>query len=370
MITESDMGCLKINYTSDTKLPAVSDHASTLLSNHASTRLSTGLGSGTWITYTDGEAIQHLHYLPDKKLRFFSSLAFGNTNKFVLLSLPASAGEEQIDQRLTSFNSRYTFSAKEKDIETGYSYFGARYYTSDLSIWLKVDPLSDKYPSLSPYNYCANNPIKLIDPNGEDIYSINEDGNITLCEGTNSKTDYFYWGEIKRNDKGQITNKFVTVNKEKAEYKSFTKTEGTVDIPIRKNVSYSRYDFNNSKDAESIYNFIIDNDDLNGKSGAKNEWGLNIMSSNGKDFGILTSGGTPGEEAGATAVSNWFTENQSTKGLVWKSNNHNHPSSTTDPSTADTRYAASVRTLQASPIQFILNPNKKKGDLYQKAIHY
>ncbi|MCR4812933.1 MAG: hypothetical protein K5867_10130 [Bacteroidales bacterium] len=58
---------------------------------------------------------------------------------------------------------------KEKDAETGYHYFGARYYNSDLSIWLSVDPMSDKYPSLSPYNYCAWNPLKLVDPNGCDI---------------------------------------------------------------------------------------------------------------------------------------------------------------------------------------------------------
>ena len=63
----------------------------------------------------------------------------------------------------------HTFSAKEKDTETGLSYFGSRYYSSDLSIWLSVDPMSDKYPSLSPYVYCANNPIKLVDPNGEEI---------------------------------------------------------------------------------------------------------------------------------------------------------------------------------------------------------
>ena len=62
----------------------------------------------------------------------------------------------------------YTFSAKERDPETGLSYFGARYYTSDLGIWLSVDPMSAKYPSLSPYTYCANNPVKLVDPNGEE----------------------------------------------------------------------------------------------------------------------------------------------------------------------------------------------------------
>ncbi|MBO7491043.1 MAG: matrixin family metalloprotease [Bacteroidales bacterium] len=76
----------------------------------------------------------------------------------------------------------YTFSAKERDVETGLSYFGSRYYSSDLSIWLSVDPQSEKYASLSPYNYCANNPVKLVDPNGEEVWissSINENGEKT-----------------------------------------------------------------------------------------------------------------------------------------------------------------------------------------------
>ncbi len=69
---------------------------------------------------------------------------------------------------LSTLHSSHTFSAKERDSETGLSYFGSRYYSSDLSIWLSVDPMSDKYPSLSPYVYCADNPVKLVDPNGEE----------------------------------------------------------------------------------------------------------------------------------------------------------------------------------------------------------
>ena len=64
----------------------------------------------------------------------------------------------------------FTFSAKERDSETGLSYFGSRYYSSDLSIWLSVDPMSDKYASLSPYTYCADNPVKLVDPDGDTLY--------------------------------------------------------------------------------------------------------------------------------------------------------------------------------------------------------
>ncbi|MFY9419231.1 MAG: RHS repeat-associated core domain-containing protein, partial [Bacteroidales bacterium] len=47
-----------------------------------------------------------------------------------------------------------------------YTYFGARYYDSDLSGWLSVDTMSDKYPNTSSYMYCSGNPVKLIDPNG------------------------------------------------------------------------------------------------------------------------------------------------------------------------------------------------------------
>ena len=70
---------------------------------------------------------------------------------------------------LLTANSTYTFSAKERDSETGLSYFGSRYYSSDLSVWLSVDPMAGKYPSLSPYTYCADNPVRVVDPNGEEI---------------------------------------------------------------------------------------------------------------------------------------------------------------------------------------------------------
>ena len=63
-----------------------------------------------------------------------------------------------------------SFTGKERDSETGFSYFGARYYDSDiLTGWLSVDPMADKYPSLSPYAYCAWNPVRLVDPDGEEI---------------------------------------------------------------------------------------------------------------------------------------------------------------------------------------------------------
>ena len=71
-----------------------------------------------------------------------------------------------------------SFTGKERDEETGYSYFGARYYDSDLSgLFLSVDPMADKYPSISTYAYCAWNPIRIIDPNGDSVIVCGEQSN-------------------------------------------------------------------------------------------------------------------------------------------------------------------------------------------------
>ncbi len=93
---------------------------------------------------------------------------FGIMNSTFRITSPhTDVPQPTANYSLLTANSSFTFSAKERDPETGYSYFGSRYYSSDLSIWLSVDPMSDKYPSLSPYTYCAENPVKLVDPDGE-----------------------------------------------------------------------------------------------------------------------------------------------------------------------------------------------------------
>ena len=68
-----------------------------------------------------------------------------------------------------SADDRYKFTSKERDTETGYDYFGARYYDSWLGRWLQVDPLADKYPGWSPFNYAKNDPLRFTDPDGKGI---------------------------------------------------------------------------------------------------------------------------------------------------------------------------------------------------------
>jgi len=99
-------------------------------------------------------------------------------------------GELFVSQMAGSFDSRYKFTGKERDEETGYDYFGARYYDSDLSQWLSVDPMSDKRPNLSPYNYCQWNPIGRTDPDGalDWIPPTDESGNWIAEKGDNAWT--------------------------------------------------------------------------------------------------------------------------------------------------------------------------------------
>jgi len=99
------------------------------------------LGSANWITDAAGRPIQYLHYAP--------------------------FGELIADTRLTNYRERFKFTGKERDEESGYDYFGARYYWSLLMHWLSVDPLADKYPGISPYAYAAWNPVKYVDPDGK-----------------------------------------------------------------------------------------------------------------------------------------------------------------------------------------------------------
>jgi len=105
------------------------------------------LGSSNYITGRRGNVTQHMEYLP--------------------------YGELLADEHLNSPNFPYKFTpvptsvgSKELDEETGLYYYGARYYDPKISLWLSVDPLAEKYPGMSPYNYTAGNPVKYIDPTG------------------------------------------------------------------------------------------------------------------------------------------------------------------------------------------------------------
>ena len=132
----------------------------------------------------------------------------------------------------------YKFNGKEKDDETGLYYYGARYYTPEVSVWLSVDPLSDKYPEISPFAYCAGNPVRLIDPNGLNIDDyFNEFGKYL---GTDNATSHNV--KIISQDSW---NAAKTINENKVE---------TIDHKLGNSLSYNPSEIEQSTEAAlSIY---------------------------------------------------------------------------------------------------------------------
>ena len=104
------------------------------------------LGSSSLITDNNGTLVQHLEYVP--------------------------FGEVFLEENRSTWSTPFKFTSKELDAETGLYYFGARYYDPKTSVWLNVDPLAEKYVGWSSYNYCLNNPVKFVDPDGKEPTTI------------------------------------------------------------------------------------------------------------------------------------------------------------------------------------------------------
>lgn len=73
-------------------------------------------------------------------------------------------------EKLTADNI-YRYNGKESLEIFGipYSDYGARLFDSNTGRWLQTDPLAQDYPNISPFAFCANNPIRYIDPDGRKI---------------------------------------------------------------------------------------------------------------------------------------------------------------------------------------------------------
>ena len=100
------------------------------------------LGSTTLLTDSTGNIVQAISYLP-----------YGEDwTEYNEMQRPDSLSLGQ-----------YRFNGKERDPESGFLYYGQRYYgISHIPMWLSVDPMLDKYPGISPYHYCHWNPVNFL----------------------------------------------------------------------------------------------------------------------------------------------------------------------------------------------------------------
>ena len=96
--------------------------------------------------------------------------------------------------------------------------------SDDISKWLSVDPLVDKYPNISPYAYAAWNPIKYVDPDGRDVWELDNSGSIVnkITDETqdafrmNGKQISFEYGSVTNTYQNEYQTTFTFGNEDAA----------------------------------------------------------------------------------------------------------------------------------------------------------
>ncbi|MBE6325938.1 MAG: RHS repeat-associated core domain-containing protein [Bacteroidales bacterium] len=144
------------------------------------------LGSTSYVTDADGNIAQHIEYIP--------------------------YGEVFVEERNNQFSTNFLFNAKELDNETGLYYYGARYLDPTGAMWLSADPLFEKYAGMSPYNYCAGNPVVMVDPDGR---SVEEESKIEWNQNV---------AEIEKK-RDEISSILANSKLKKSEYRSLKQRE-------------------------------------------------------------------------------------------------------------------------------------------------
>jgi hypothetical protein len=169
--------------------------------------------------------------------------------------------------------------------------------------------------------------VKFIDPNGKNIYSIDEKGNIALRMENKDSRD-----ELVGGDKDHITDIYVEkgVLDNKKEYQKEVKSD---DIPNEKEtVTVSQYAISDTKEAQSFSDFVMNNSEV--------EWShTDIKGSNS----IISTSHEYGAERGTSEV---LTDaNKSNKEIILF--DHSHTNGTFNPSKDDKNTVKYIK--QTSP---------------------
>ena len=169
---------------------------------------------------------------------------------------------QSVDNQCLFFCQNVTsFTGKEKDSETGFYYFGARYYDPNLSgLFLSVDPMADKYPSISPYAYCAWNPVKLVDPDGDSLKLVGD--------------EKYYAKAIEQMEKQTNNLSFYVNNRGIVLFNGEAKTES------------EKYMINILSDPEVIVNLSVQGNNYIPKK-INNKYGTAFMGNEIRDNGIV-----------------------------------------------------------------------------------
>ena len=71
----------------------------------------------------------------------------------------------------------YKYNGKELDLMHGLDtyHYGARQYYPVVPTWDRLDPMCESYTYMSPYSYCLDNPVNVVDPDGKEVFILYQD---------------------------------------------------------------------------------------------------------------------------------------------------------------------------------------------------
>ena len=138
----------------------------------------------------------------------------------------------------------FKYNGKELDRVHGLDWYdyGARRYDPAFAQFTQMDPLCEKYPHLSPYAYCAGNPVRYVDPDGMRVEVIKN------ADGSYRVTNVIVDGDLNIYDVSGGWENRVSIG-EAMTQRSFTNDDGS---PVKDSV----IDLNDKSGQEFLDDFL------------------------------------------------------------------------------------------------------------------
>lgn len=188
--------------------------------------------------------------------------------------------------------------------------------------FMSIDPHAEKYYHISPYAYCMNNPVRFIDPTGQDVWEINSQGEI-INRIEDKTQDAFYM--VAQDADGNYQRTYTIDSDGNINYNTISFKYGTIEsqktISIDSSNSYDVFKVRGDENGTNMFEFMASNTAVEwsqAKTGIEGNKGLNFIT-------------TSHEISGEAGMNNLYS-GQLYSGYTVRELNHSHPGNTPYPS--------------------------------------